>query len=377
MADESKKTLSRVRVDHVGSLLRPQRLIEAFLRRGQGKIGDDELKRVQDEAIREVIGNQETHGLPVVNDGEFRRVTFQDSFSEAVGGFAGLKNTVQSQIGRADPGAPAQPDALRGRSGVNRRLALVRNNILEEYLFARSIASKPVKITLLSPDRVSQRFAYEKSSSVYSGMDEFMDDVVAIERRMIEQLVEAGCRYIQIDAPSYTAYLDPRLRREMEERGEDPEANLARSIKADNAVIAGFPEVTFAVHICRGNRPGGERREGSYDAIAERLFQSFNHDRFLLEYDSKRAGGFEPLRFVPGGKVAVLGLVTTKEGRLETLDDLKRRIEAASRFLTLDQLALSPQCGFSGGAGYHMMSEEEQWRKIDRIVEVAAAVWGE
>lgn len=375
MAAELKKSLRYMRVDHVGSLLRPERLIETFLRCGRDQAGDHELKTAQDEAIREVITAQEEHGLPVVNDGEFRRVTFQDSFSEAVGGFEGLKNTVEAQVQRSRATAHGNPNALRGRRPLGERLSLVRNNLLEEYLFARSVATRAVKVTLLSPDRICQRFAYEASSSVYADMDEFLADVVAIERRMVGELAEAGCRYVQIDAPSYTAYLDPELTREMRERGEDPNANMERSIAADNAVIAGFPEVTFAVHICRGNRPGGERRAGSYDAIAERLFHSFNHDRFLLEYDSDRAGSFEPLRFVPREKVAVLGLVTTKEGRLESIGDLKRRIEAASRFLPLDQLALSPQCGFSGGAGYHMMSEEEQWRKIDRIVETAAEVW--
>ena len=374
MVTESKDDLSLMRVDHVGSLIRPARLVEMFKRHAAGEASENELKQSQDEAIREVIADQEAHNLPVVNDGEFRRVSFQDSFGSSVSGFRAPKNTVALQLRRADLHSEETP-ALAGRKPVSERLSLLRNQPLEEYLFARSVARKPVKVTLLSLDRICQRFDYENSYSVYSGMDEFLADVVALQRRMISELVEAGCRYIQIDAPSYTAYTDPTLLNEMRNRGEDPMANLARSVAAENAVIAGFPKITFGIHVCRGNRPGGERRQGTYDVIAERLFTALNHDRFLLEYDSERSGGFEPLRFIPKEKVAVLGLITTKTGRPESVDDLKRRIEDASRFLPFDQLALSPQCGFSGGAGYRVMSEDEQWRKIDLMMETAAQVW--
>jgi 5-methyltetrahydropteroyltriglutamate--homocysteine methyltransferase len=374
MATEAKESLSLMRVDHVGSLLRPARLVEVFKLHGQRQASDEELKHTQDQAIRKVIAVQEAHNLPIVNDGEFRRVSFQDSFGSSVSGFKAPRNTVGLQLRRSELG-PEETPALAGRKSVSERLSLIRNQPLEEYRFARSVARRPVKVTLLSSDRISQRFDHENSSLVYSGMDEFMADVSAIQRRMIKELVEAGCKYIQIDAPSYTAYTDPALLHQMRERGEDPMANLERSIKAENAIIAGFPDVTFGIHICRGNRPGGERRQGTYDAIAERLFPRLNHDRFLLEYDSERSGGFEPLRLIPKGKVAVLGLITTKAGDLETVDELKRRIEQASRFLSLDQLALSPQCGFAGGAAYKVMSEDEQWRKIDVMTETAAQVW--
>ena len=265
---------------------------------------------------------------------------------------------------------------MGARKPATKRLSLVHNRPLEEYLFARSIAKRPVKVTVLSPDRISQRFDLEKSLSVYSSREEFLGEVVAIERRMVSELVEAGCRYIQIDAPSYTAYTDPRLLQEMRDHGEDPMANLDRSITADNTIIEGFPQITFGIHLCRGNRPGGERRQGSYDAIAERLFTNLKHDRILLEYDSERAGGFEPLRLIPKEKVAVLGLITTKEARLETLNELTRRIDQASKFLPIDQLALSPQCGFSGGAIRPIsITEDVQWRKIDRMMEAASDVW--
>jgi 5-methyltetrahydropteroyltriglutamate--homocysteine methyltransferase len=374
MVTKSKDDLTLMRVDHVGSLIRPPRLVEVFSRHAAGEASENELSQSQDEAIREVIADQEAHNLPVVNDGEFRRVSFQDSFGSSVSGFRAPKNTVPLQRRRSELDSEETP-ALAGRKPVSDRPSLVRNQPLEEYLFAKSVANKPVKVTLLSLDRICQRFNYENSYSVYSGMDEFLADVVSLERRMISELVKAGCSYIQIDAPSYTAYVDPTLLAEMRNRGEDPMANLARSVKAENAVIAGFPKITFGIHICRGNRPGGERRQGTYDAIAERLFTGLNHDRILLEYDSERSGGFEPLRFIPKEKVAVLGLITTKIGRPESVDDLKRRIEEASRFLQLDQLALSPQCGFSGGAGYRVMSEDEQWRKIDLMMETAAQVW--
>ena len=374
MVTKSKDDLTLMRVDHVGSLIRPARLVEILKRHAAGEASENELRQSQDEAIREVIADQEAHSLPVVNDGEFRRVSFQDSFGSSISGFRAPKNTVLLQQRRSELDSEETP-ALAGRKPVSDRLALVRNQPLEEYLFAKSVANKLVKVTLLSLDRICQRFNYENSYSVYSGMDEFLADVVALQRRMISELVEAGCSYIQIDAPSYTAYVDPALLAEMRNRGEDPMANLARSVNAENAVIAGFPKITFGIHICRGNRPGGERRQGTYDAIAERLFSGLNHDRILLEYDSERSGGFEPLRFIPKEKVAVLGLITTKIGRPESVDDLKRRIEEASRFLQLDQLALSPQCGFSGGAGYRVMSEDEQWRKIDLMMETAAQVW--
>jgi 5-methyltetrahydropteroyltriglutamate--homocysteine methyltransferase len=221
--------------------------------------------------------------------------------------------------------------------------------------------------------------------NVYQGLDDFVDHVVAIQRQMIAEIVNAGCHYIQIDAPGYTAYVDQVSLDRMRSRGEDPQRNLQRSIDADNALIEGFPGVTFGIHICRGNARTIDpktgklvpqwHREGHYDAIAEKLFHSLKHDRFLLEYDSERAGGFEPLRFVPQDKVVVLGLVTTKQSELESLDELKRRIDQACRYLPIKQLALSPQCGF-GGIDSQVMSEDEMWRKLDRIVGTAKQVWG-
>lgn len=239
-------------------------------------------------------------------------------------------------------------------------------------------------MTVLSPDRISQRFDWQNSTDVYSDMDAFIADVVAITRQIIGELVRAGCRYIQIDAPGYTAYVDKVSLERMRSRGEDPDKNMERSIAADNAVIAGFDDVTFGIYLCKGNPrtidPATGKvmpqwhREGHYDAIAELLFSQLKHHRILLEYDDERSGGFAPLRFVPKQTIAVLGLVTTKRADLESLDVLRRRIGEATQYLPAEQLALSPQCGF-GGLDSVSIPEEDQWRKFDRILETARTVW--
>jgi 5-methyltetrahydropteroyltriglutamate--homocysteine methyltransferase len=207
-------------------------------------------------------------------------------------------------------------------------------------------------------------------------MDEFVADVVKIEREMIRGLVEAGCLYIQIDAPGYTAYVDPPSLQAMRDRGEDPQQNFIRSLNADNQLLAGFDDVTFGIHLCRGNQRSMWHREGSYDNIAERLLNELKHDRFLFEYDTPRAGGFEPLRFLPKGKVLVLGLVSTKVPELEKVDDLKRRIDEASKYAPLEQLAISPQFGFSSDIVGNLISEDEQKRKLELVVETSLQVWG-
>jgi 5-methyltetrahydropteroyltriglutamate--homocysteine methyltransferase len=393
MNSPSMNDLKRLRIDHIGSLVRPPKLKEAFIRYDRRQLSNEELRHAQDTAIRQVIAGQEAHGLPVVTDGEFRRHSFQESFSEAVSGFEVPKNVglyyEQRQLNlnpleRAEQNFDEQGPAIVTRRPTIERLKLVRNIPLEEFRFAQGVAKKPVKVTLIGPDRVAQRFKWEASTAVYRDLDDFVDDVIAIERRMIAELVEAGCKYIQIDAPGYTAYVDKVSLERMRSRGEDPKRNIERSIAADNALIEGFPGVTFGIHICRGNArtvdPKTQKlvpqwhREGHYDPIAEQIFRSLKHDRILLEYDSERAGGFEPIRFVPKDKMVVLGLVTTKSSDLETVEELKRRIDQATRHIPLEQLAISPQCGF-GGIDSKVMSEDEMWRKFDRIVETANQVW--
>jgi 5-methyltetrahydropteroyltriglutamate--homocysteine methyltransferase len=385
MTESSKETLVQYRTDVVGSLLRPAPLKQAYADRDAGKIAPEELRRIEDGAIRAAVRLQEEIGLDVITDGEYRRLNFQDSFAASVTGFAARPMDFSfmeslsregKPLQRWDPYHVADGAAILQRRPVSQKLRLARNLPLEEYRFVSGLSQRPAKVTLIGPDRIVQRFDYQNSKSVYWSIDDFVADVVRIEREMIRGLVDAGCRYVQIDAPSYTAYVDAPSVNEMKERGEDPMKNLMRSIQADNEILRLFEGVTFGIHLCRGNQRSMWHREGSYDAIAEALFGGLRHDRFLLEYDSPRAGSFEPLRFVPKGKIAVLGLVSTKVAEIEKVDDLKRRIDEASRYLPLDQLAISPQCGFASDAVGNLISEDEQKRKLEVVVETARQVWG-
>lgn len=379
------KDLRKIRNDVVGSLLRPAYLKQARHRFDEGKIDGEEMRQIEDQAVQEAVLLQEQVGLEVVTDGEFRRLNFQDSFGASVGGFDASQTGIQFYESRVQGGKPLQrweiPDreakgtAIAQRRPVVERLRLVDNLPLKEYLFVGRTAQRPVKVTLIGPDRICQRFDHKNSTSIYSTVDDFMADVVRIERQMVDTLIKAGCRYIQIDAPGYTAYVDPPSLQAMRERGEDPMENFDRSLKADNQILRGF-DITFGIHLCRGNQRSMWHREGSYDAIAERLFNTLGHHRFLLEYDSPRAGSFEPLRFVPKGKLVVLGLVSTKVPQLEKIDELKRRIDRANKYLPLEQLAISPQCGFSSDVVGNLISEDDQKRKLEVVVETARQVWG-
>jgi len=388
--------LQTLRVDQIGSLVRPQSLLDMFDRQAHGRATDTELQAAQDAAIGAVIRKQEAVGLPILSDGEFRRRNFQESFANAVSGYD-VPAQADTLTDWREPNRPQQRTeqnfdaagpAIITRRAVAERLRLKHNVVLDEYRFSSSVATRPVKVSLIGPDRIAQRFAWERSKAVYADIDEFIADVVAIERQMIKALVDAGCRYVHIDAPGFTAYVDKVSLERMRARGEDPDKNLERGIRAENAVIAGFEGVTFGLHICRGNPRGTDpktgrimpqwHREGRYDSIAERLFAGLKHHRLLLEYDSERAGDFTPLRYVPKDKIAVLGLVTTKSADIESKDALKRRIGDAARYLPLEQLALSPQCGFNSGGDHGLqLSEDDQWRKFERILETAREVWGE
>lgn len=376
--------LNTIRTDVVGSLLRPQAVIDARRRFDAGALDAADLRAVEDEAVRAAVALQENVGLDVVTDGEMRRLNFQDSFGEAVEGFDASRSTLAAYVKRVEGGTALRRwevplhekgTAIAHRRPVVSRLKLRRNIALEEYRFVASVAKTPAKVSLIGPDRIAQRFDHAASKSIYPTMDEFLADVIAIEREMIRGLVAAGCRYVQIDAPGYTAYVDEPSLAQMRARGEDPMENFSRSLKADAALIADFPGVTFGIHLCRGNQRSMWHREGAYDAIAERLFNELPHQRFLLEYDSPRAGSFAPLRFVPKGKVVVLGLVSTKVPELESIDALKRRIDEAGRFLPLEQLALSPQCGFASDVIGNLISADDQRRKLERVIEVARQVW--
>lgn len=380
------RELAEIRTDVVGSLLRPHYLKETRLRYDDGKIGIEELRGVEDRAIREAVRLQEEAGLDIVTDGEFRRLNFQDSFAASVSGFDAAPADLKFYEARVEgakplqrwdlPGREAKGPPLAQRRPAVERLSLLRNLPLGEYLFVSRVAHRPAKVTLIGPDRICQRFDDKSSTTVYPSMDAFVADVVRIERAIVGELAAAGCRYIQIDAPGYTAYVDPPSLEVMRQRGEDPMENFARSLKADREVLRGFEDVTFGVHLCRGNQRSMWHREGTYDAIAERLFTELSHDRFLLEYDSQRAGSFKPLRFVPKGKVIVLGLVSTKVAAIEKVDDLKRRIDEASKYVLLEQLAISPQCGFASDVVGNLINEDDQKRKLEVVVETARQVWG-
>ena len=381
----NQPSLTTLRVDQVGSLLRPARLKEVYARHGNGEATDDELARIQDQSVKELIAKQEACGLSILTDGEYRRLNFQDSFVESVSGFVPKKPTMQFQESRTVGGEALQrwqPDsaktdpALQYWRPISDRLRLGQNRPFEEWRLAASLTKKPLKVTLIATDRICENFHRQNSQAAYNDADEYRADVIAIERAIVTQLAAAGCPYIQHDAPSYTAYVDARSLERMRAAGIDPITQLERSIEADNAVIDGVNDVTFGIHLCRGNVRSMWHREGAYDAIAERLFNGLRHDRFLLEYDTERAGTFEPLRFVPKDKIVVLGLVSSKVPQLESANELKRRIDGASRYIPLDQLGLSPQCGFSSNIVGNLISENDQWRKLELIQQVAADVWG-
>ena len=378
------------RVDQIGSLLRPQALKGAYARHGNGDIGDSELARIQDDSVKELIAKQEAHGVSILTDGEYRRLNFQDSFVESVAGFVPKKQTMQFQESRTVGGEALQrwvPDsgktdpAMQYWRPIAERLRLADNVPLKEWQSASALTKKPVKVTLIATDRICENFQRQNAAGVYTSAEQYRADVIAIEREIVKQLAEAGCPYIQHDAPAYTAYVDAKSLERMRGLGIDPMQQMTQSIDADNSVIDGVNNacgakgVTFGIHLCRGNVRSMWHREGGYDAIAEKLFNSLHHDRLLLEYDTERAGTFAPLRFVPKDKIVVLGMVSSKVPQLESAEELKRRIEEASRYLPLEQLALSPQCGFSSNIVGNLLGEDDQWRKLELIQQVALDVW--
>jgi len=391
------QNLNTLRVDQVGSLVVPQSVVDASERHLRGELSASALRTIEDGAIRDVIRKQEQVGLPIMTDGEFRRRNFQDSFGNAVSGYDAPPVTGKdfrdpqawrdpnNPGNRTEPNYEAAGPAIATRRATVERLKLKKNVVLEEYKAAAAVTDRPVKVSLIGPDRIAQRFAWERSQAVYKDIDDFVSDVVAIQRQMIRELVDAGCRYVHMDAPGFTAYVDQVSLDRMRARGEDPAQSLDRAIRAENAVIEGFPSVTFGLHVCRGNPRGVDaqgkvqaqwHREGRYDSIAEKLFSGLKHQRLLLEYDSERAGSFEPLRFVRKSTVAVLGVVTTKSEEIESVDAMKRKVEAASKYLPVEQLAVSPQCGFSSGVGMPQLPDHVEWRKFEVLVRTAEAVWG-
>ena len=362
------------RADHVGSLLRPPSLLQARESWRAGKLDRAGLKAQEDAAIRDVVSLQEKIGLKSVTDGEFRRTLwhadFLTSFDNVVRTRGGVTQRFHNDQGEID----REVTAFKVVGRLNRP----RPIFVDHFAFLKSIAKAAPKQTIPSPSILHFRGGRDAvDATAYPDMRQFYDDLARVYREEIADLAGAGCRYLQIDEVNFAYLCDPQLRRQVRSIGEDPEQLPHLYAKLINEAIAGRPsDMVVAMHLCRGNFEGAWVAEGGYEPVAETLFNEINIDGYFLEYDTPRAGDFEPLRFVPKGKTVVLGLVTTKSGALEKKDDLKRRVEQAARYVSLDQLALSPQCGFASGERGNKLSVDEETAKLRLIVETAAEIWG-
>lgn len=360
------------RSDVVGSLLRPAYLDQARKQYEAGEIGPAGFKQVEDRAVNEVIRLQEDAGLDVLTDGEQRRYAFFGHLVEALEGYDKLG-------GWAIPFHDDEGHQLVfQRPVVVEKLRWRHSMCAEEFTYIRARTTHPVKVTLVSTQQAAAYYDPERSAGAYSTRDAYLADLVDLTRREIEELIRLGCTYIQIDAPQYGALLDPQMRQGYLERGNDVGEMIDRTIELDNAVIDGFAErgVTFAIHICRGNNQSMFYASGGYDPIAERVFGKTHFSRFLLEYDDARSGSFEPLRFVPRDREIVLGLVSSKNPRLETASELERRITEAAKIVPLDCLALSTQCGFASTWEGNRIPPDIQRRKLELVANTARTVWG-
>ena len=367
---------SVIRADHVGSLLRPAELLHART----SQIAPSELEAVEDRLVLKVLQRQKEIGLDVFTDGELRRTNFMSDFTDAVEGF---------DFGDAVPRKWKDDDEKAQHSGatVSSINGIVTSTLKQrqpltgrELPFLREHAPGPVKVTLPSATQFPAiSFKYGITDAIYQDPYALLHAITVIMAEDIRALATSGVSYLQIDAPRYSYYLDPRWTAWMEkELRVDPARMLTASLNADNTCLAAARHsgVILAMHLCRGNNRSHWYAEGGYDAIAERLFHELAVDRFLLEYDDERSGTFEPLRLVPKGKVVVLGLVSTKRPALERKEDLLRRINEAARFIPLEQLAISPQCGFASTMEGNLITEDEQWAKLQLVVETAREVWG-
>jgi len=359
--------------DQVGSFLRPADLLAA---RHTTPPDPERLRAIEDRHILRVLARQRELGFEIFTDGELRRKNFMSDFTDAVDGLDhgdAVARTWQA-------GCEALAPVSRVTGIVTRKLRTLRRLTGHELPFLRQHSPGAIKMTLPSATQFPAiAFKRGVSEQAYASPSAFLQDVVAIMRAEIRSLVDEGVRYVQIDAPRYSYYMDPKWRDWIRaEMAIDPEAALDEAIRADNACLAGArrPGVVLAIHLCRGNNRSHWYAEGGYDPIAEKLFGALDVDRFLLEYDDQRSGTFAPLRFVPRGKTVVLGLVSSKVGALESTDGLARRIDEAARHVPLEHLALSPQCGFASTMEGNLLSEDEQWAKLDLVVRTARRVWG-
>ena len=363
------------RADQVGSLLRPAAVHEARERRARGAIDAAALRAIEDAAIRDVVAHQERIGLPVVTDGEFRR---ENWYADFVGGLRG----VEIRAAAANPAFKDDPDHDAGYVPKNvvtvGKLTRPEPVLVRDFAYLASVATRTPKITLPSPSRLHFHGGRGVvSTAAYPDIEEFFADVVRVYRAEIAALEAAGCRYVQIDDPLFSYFISDRMRAEIIANGERPDERLARYVRLINDCIAERHAGTaIGIHVCRGNARSAWIAEGGYERIAEALLGGLHNDHFLLEYDDDRSGDFAPLRFVPPGKRVVLGLVTSKHGRLEERATLLRRIDEATKYVPLENLAISPQCGFASVVEGNIITQDDQWAKLQLIVDVSREVWG-
>jgi 5-methyltetrahydropteroyltriglutamate--homocysteine methyltransferase len=366
-----QRTKPPFRADHVGSLLRSTALKEARGKRERGEIGRDELTEVEDREIEALIKKQEAAGLKSVTDGEYRRASWQTDFLVGLDG-------VESYVGERKfkfQGPQPRPILLR----INKKLGgYIPHPMVEHFTFVQEHTRATPKMTIPSPSTLHFRYGREAvPEAIYPSMDDFYHDLGVSYRKVVRAFADAGCRYLQLDEVNLTYLCDPKLREQVTARGDDP-AKLPEVYAAMiNASMSDIPsDMTISMHLCRGNFRSTFVASGGYEPVADILFNTIKVHGYFMEYDTDRAGGFEPLRFVPKGKTVVLGLVTTKSGQLESRDTLLRRIEEAAKFVDIDQLALSPQCGFASTEEGNTLAEEEQWAKLRMIVDLSEEVWG-
>ncbi|OLF06215.1 5-methyltetrahydropteroyltriglutamate--homocysteine S-methyltransferase [Actinophytocola xinjiangensis] len=364
------------RADHVGSLLRPAALLTARADRAAGRISPEELRSVEDTAIREVVAAQRAAGLSAATDGEFRRTSWHMDFIYRLGGISASDESIKVKFRNAAGGLEFTSAALR----VDGPIRLTETVFADDFAFLRDVAGDAItpKLTIPSPSMVHYRGGLAAlDPNVYPDEEAFWADLSAAYAQQVAAVAELGCRYLQLDDTSLAYLNDPAQRAELAARGDDAEHQHLRYIRQINSALAGRPEsLRVTTHMCRGNFRSSWAAEGGYDFVAEALFSELAVDGFFLEYDDPRSGSFAPLRFVPPGKMVVLGLVTTKRGELESKDDLKRRLDEAAKYVPIEQLCLSPQCGFSSTVEGNALTHDEQFAKLALIVEVAQEVWG-
>jgi 5-methyltetrahydropteroyltriglutamate--homocysteine methyltransferase len=359
------------RVEHVGSFVRPEGLLNAARARKAGTIDEHEFRQVQDAAIQDIVAFQESLGLPSITDGEFRRRSWSAGFIDAVDGFGLRDGTLSFRDETRVVGVAASPYA---KAPLRRK----RRIVADDYRFLKSRVKRGTpKVTIAAPD-VMHYFLGPKAFDAYKDREAFFDDLVKIYRAELADLAAEGCTYVQFDDTALPCNCDPHAREDVKARGEDPDELTRRYVELTNAVLKGKPkDMAAAVHLCRGNLKGAWMAEGGYEPIAEALFNRLDVGTYCLEYDTERAGDFSPLRFVPKGKRVILGLVSTKTPELEQKELLKKRIDEAAKHIPLDQLGIGPQCGFSsGGGGGQALTQEDTRKKLELVMEVARDVWG-